>query len=330
MAGAPSRIRTGAGGGGLRAVHERGNREDAEIRRVEVDALVILQVMKHCRQHVPHPVTGQLLGLDVDDTLQVTHCFGYVQKGGEEHVQDDGEQYQIEMLRRLREVNVDSNTVGWYQTTHLGQFFSETVIETQYLYQMQIPRTVLLVYDPLQSAIGKPAFKAFRLTPEFVARHTEARENNQSALNDFASGDMFVEIPISVHSPVIVEAFLVDWCISDPISTTTQLDTLDVENQAFVEKNVQLLISSLQDLAEEQQKLQMHERQAARQNQGDKGRGGRDRFQRGYGAPPRQLDTMILSQQIQNYCKQINDFAGDSFGKLYLLSNKPSGSAPAS
>lgn len=300
--------------------------EEETIKRVEIDALVILQVMKHCRQHVPNTVSGVLLGLDVEDTLQVTHSFGYAQKQADEHMQEDSEVYQLDMLKRLREVNVDSNTVGWYQTTHLGQFFSEQVIETQYAYQMQIPRTILLVYDPLQSAIGKPAFKAFRLTPEFVKKQTEAREANQSALNDFPSGNMFMEIPISITSPVIVEAFLVDWCISDPISTSAQLDTLDVENQAFVEKNVQLLISSLQELAEEQQKLQMHERQAARQQQPDKGRG-RDRYQRGFSAPPKQLDTMILSQQIQNYCKQINDFAGDSFGKLFLLSNKPGGSA---
>jgi len=32
---------------------------------------------------------------------------------------------------------------------------------------------------------------------------------------------------------------------------------------------------------------------------------------------------MNLSVQIQNYCKQINEFSGDSFGKLFLLSNKP-------
>jgi len=137
--------------------------EDAEIKRVEIDALVILQVMKHCRQHVPNTVSGVLLGLDVEDTLQVTHSFGYAQKQADEHMQEDSEVYQLDMLKRLREVNVDSNTVGWYQTTHLGQFFSEQVIETQYAYQMQIPRTILLVYDPLQSAIGKPAFKAFRL-----------------------------------------------------------------------------------------------------------------------------------------------------------------------
>jgi translation initiation factor 3 subunit H len=291
-------------------------KEITEIKRVEVDALVILQIMKHCRQQAPQPVTGQLLGLDVDSCLQVTHSFGAFQKNDEIMSGDDGEQYQLDMLKRLREVNVDSNTVGWYQTTHLGQFFSETVIDTQYVYQREIPRSILLVYDPLQSRIGKPAFKALRLTQDFVLKYAEAKETNRSALDDFPSGEMFAEIPISVHSPVIVESFLVDWAIMDPTSTS-QIEALDVENQLFMEKNVQLLINSLQELAEEQQKLQMYERQAGRTDKG----GGKGRNFRS--SPPKQLDTMILSQQIQNYCRQINNSAGDAFGKVFLLSNKP-------
>jgi len=297
--------------------------DGGEIRRVEIDALVLLQIMKHCRQNVPHAVTGMLLGLDVGDTLQLTHCFGYVQKGGNEEDRgaDDGEQYQIDMLRRLREVNVDSNTVGWYQTTHLGQFFSDAVIDTQYLYQTQIPRSALLVYDPLQAAIGKSAFKAFRLTAEFMSRNRESKETSPQTLSDFPSAEMFEEIPITVHSPLLVEAFLVDWALADPGSTTTQLEALDIENQAFLEKNVQLLIGSLSDLAEEQQKMQQWERNAARKGEGKGGK-----FGKGPAHQPRPLDTMILSQQIQNYCRQINSFAGDSFGKLYLVANKPVGS----
>merc|ERR1712166_1409192 len=103
------------------------------------------------------------------------------------------------MMKCLREVNVDSNTVGWYQATHLGQFFSDTVIENQYLYQCSIPRSILLVYDPLQSAIGKSALKAFRLTSEFMAKHGQAREQNTNALHDFLSDQMFAEIPITIH-----------------------------------------------------------------------------------------------------------------------------------
>lgn len=302
--------------------------DEGSIKQVEIDALVVLQIMKHCRQHVPSAVTGQLLGLDIDYTVQVTHSFGQIQKQPEgdprdertqSQGQEDTEQYQIDMLRRLREVNVDSNTVGWYQTTHLGQFFSDQVIETQYLYQTQIPHSVLLVFDPLQANIGKAALKAYRLAPTFVYRFAEAKEHGPQYLADFPSAEMFEEIPVVVRSPLLVEAFLVDWAISDPFSTTTQLDTLDLENQAFLEKNVQLLIGSLQDLAEEHQKLQMFERNAARKGEG-KGK------TKGPVRQPRPLDTMILSQQIQNYCKQINNFSGDAFGKLYLVSNKPMGS----
>jgi len=300
-----------------------GAQSSKPLQLVQIDALVFLQIMKHCRQHTPHPVTGMLLGLDVENTLQVTHSFGYVQRGPDDSAghEDGGEQYQIETLKRLREVNVDSNTVGWYQTTHLGQFFSSTVIETQYLYQMQITRSVLLVYDSLQSAIGKPAFKALQLTPAFMKAYGEADERTRAMMADFPSDDMFMDIPVTIAASILTEAFLVDWAIQDPVSTTSQVGILDVENQAFLEKNVQLLIGSLQELAEEQNKLMNFERQAARKGEPDKGKGkGFNRNQ----APPRQLDTMILSQQIQNYCKAINGFAGDAFGKIYLMSNKPS------
>lgn len=298
--------------------------EEGDIKMVKVDALVIMQIMKHCRHQAPLHVTGQLLGLDVDDTLQVTHSFGYVHKGsGEEEnrAADQGEQYQIEMLRALREVNVDSNTVGWYQTTHLGQFINDTVIEMQYLYQSQIPRSVLVVYDPLQSAVGKPPFKAFQLTAGFTQKYKESQEINALALVDFPSSEMFKEIPIHIHYPLLVETFLVDWALSDPVSTTTQIEALDLENQAFLEKNIQLLIGSMVDLDQEQTKLANYERQAVKGQQK-----GRDRYNN-RAQLPRPVDTMILSQQIKNYCAQVNSFSGDSFGKLFLVKNKPVGKA---
>lgn len=301
--------------------------EDATLKRVEVDALVILQIMKHCRQQAPNAVTGMLLGLDVDGALQVTHSFGNVSKLTDQDQATnelENEQYQIDMLRRLRDVNVDSNTVGWYQSTSLGNFFNDTLIETQYTYQNNIPGSIILVYDQYQSQIGKPSFKALRLSPEFMDRYAETRENqNKAALNEFPSSNMFVEIPITITSAVIAEAFLVDWAIADP-SSCTQIETLDVENQ-LQERNVELLINSLQALAEEQQKMQQYERQASRQQDPkSQGKGRQYKAQ-----PPRQLDTMILSQQIQNYCKQINNSAGDTFGKVFLLANKPASAAAA-
>jgi len=296
------------------------------LKCVQIDALVFLQIMKHCRQHTPHPVNGGLLGLDVEDTLQVTHSFGYVLRGSGDDTANSAEednQYQIDTLKKLREVNVDSNTVGWYQTTHLGQFFSSTIINHQYLYQTDIAkRSVLLVYDSLQSAIGKASFKALQLSPEFMKVYSEADSAGRAAMAEFPSSEMFIEIPVTISCSAIAEAFLVDWAIADPTSTTSHLGVLDVENQAFLEKNVQLLIGSIHDLGEEQSKLIAYEKSQARK--GDAMQKGMNRMRN---TPPKHMDTMILSQQIQNYCKAINGFATDSFGKLFLMSNKPTGVA---
>jgi len=293
---------------------------DGDLQSVEMDALVFLQIMKHCRQHAPQPVTGQLLGMDVGNVLQLTHSFGYVQKGAETETQgqiDEGVQFQMDTLRKLREVNVDSNTVGWYQTTHLGQFINKDVIHSQHTFQSEIPRSVLVVYDSLQAAIGKPSFKALQLTKEFMEMYASAYGAAKADLVESLVNEMFTEIPIVVTASPLAECFLLDWSITNPLATTSQVETLDVENQAFFEKNVQLLSSSLANLAEEQTKMAMYERNAGRKGD-DKGKGKGYRTQQ-----PQPLDTMVLSKQIQNYCKAINNYAGDAFSKVYLVSNKP-------
>ena len=44
-----------------------------KITHVQLDGLVLLKIVKHCKENFPEYVAGALLGLDVDDTLQVTH-----------------------------------------------------------------------------------------------------------------------------------------------------------------------------------------------------------------------------------------------------------------
>ncbi|RWW23325.1 hypothetical protein GW17_00012436 [Ensete ventricosum] len=64
----------------------------------------------------------------------------------DEEIEADGANYQLEMMRCLREVNVDNNTVGWYvinisflveyQSTLLGSFQTVELIETFMNYQV--------------------------------------------------------------------------------------------------------------------------------------------------------------------------------------------------
>lgn len=290
------------------------------LKAVEIDALVILQIMKHCKQHTPSTVMGQLLGLDIDGVLQVTHSFGVYERG-EDNQHDDQADFLIQMQKSLREVNVDAYVVGWYQSTQLGQIFSNTtvdtqrtVLENQHRYQKETSASIYLVYDPLQAAIGKPSFKALQMTPQFLQYYSEFKDGMMPDIQGVPTNEMFQEIPIHIKSAAIAEAFLLEWSLMDT-SATSQIESLDTENQVFAERNMQLLIGALEGLASEQQKLQNYEKMLS---SGDKGKG------KGKKPPaPKQLDTMILSREIQNYCKQINDFCGDSFGKLFLLSNKP-------
>ena len=103
---------------------------------------VVLKIIQHCQEALPAFVTGQLLGLDIGRTLEVTNCFPFPRKDEAEHradveEDDDGAEYQMEMMRCLRDVNVDNNTVGWYQSTYLSSFIDESCIDTQFNYQVR-------------------------------------------------------------------------------------------------------------------------------------------------------------------------------------------------
>jgi hypothetical protein len=74
---------------------------------------VALKITKHCKESLPNPVSGSLLGLDVGNILEVTNCFPIPEKGDEDNATYNAnvQKYQIEMMKCMREVNVDNNTV---------------------------------------------------------------------------------------------------------------------------------------------------------------------------------------------------------------------------
>lgn len=79
-----------------------------------------------------------------------------------------GQNYQQEFLRCLREVNVDNNTVGWYQSSTLGAYQTQEMIETFISYHDSIKKCVCMVYDPQRSQRGQVCLKAIRLKDSFI------------------------------------------------------------------------------------------------------------------------------------------------------------------
>ncbi|KTF71820.1 hypothetical protein cypCar_00039985, partial [Cyprinus carpio] len=117
------------------------------IQNVWVDFDVVLKIIKHYQEEGQgsEVVQGVLLGLVVEDSLEITNCFPFPQHT-EDDVDFDEVQYQMEMMRSLRHVNIDHLHVGWYQSTHYGSFVSRALLDSQFSYQHAIEESVVLIY----------------------------------------------------------------------------------------------------------------------------------------------------------------------------------------
>lgn len=146
----------------------------------------MMRIIKHSTQAHPSTATGSLVGMDVNGTLQVTNCFPYPNA---DHSGSDGHEsthqaaapraksnvaYQNEMIKSLKEVNVDAQNVGWYQSTSMGSFTNLNTVENQYFFQKEPnERSVFLVYDLGRSNQGSVSLRAFRLSIPFMTAYKE-------------------------------------------------------------------------------------------------------------------------------------------------------------
>jgi len=157
---------------------------------VQVEALVVMKISKHCSASFPTTATGSLVGMDANGVLEVTNCFPFptTEPTNVDSHQNDASAaaamaprqksnmtYQNEMIRHLREVNVDANNVGWYTSAAMGNFMNLGFIENQYHYQKDNDRTVALVHDVSRSSQGTLSLRAFKLTTTFMAAYKEGK-----------------------------------------------------------------------------------------------------------------------------------------------------------
>jgi hypothetical protein len=93
------------------------------------------------------------------------------------------------MLRCLRDVNVDNNTVGWYQSTLMNSWLDpdSPFIETQYEFQCSVPKSVCLIYDPVRTSSGSVHLKAYRLTDKFFKKY---KAHVESSGHGFTEADL--------------------------------------------------------------------------------------------------------------------------------------------
>jgi translation initiation factor 3 subunit H len=149
-----------------------------------------MKIVKHCSSTFPTTATGFLVGMDNNGVLEITNAFPFptIDVSGAEGHQNDASSlaaaapraksnivYQNDMIRQLKEVNVDANNVGWYSSATMGNFVNLSFIENQYHYQRDNDKTVVLIHDVSRSSQGTLSLRAFRLSGEFMAAYKEGK-----------------------------------------------------------------------------------------------------------------------------------------------------------
>ncbi|KAL4235568.1 Eukaryotic translation initiation factor 3 subunit H [Mactra antiquata] len=313
---------------------------DSPVKYVQIDGLVVLKIIKHCQEEGTAGqdlVQGVLLGLVVDNRLEITNCFPFPRRNDDEDF--DEVQYQMEMMRNLRRVNIDHLHVGWYQSTYFGGFINRALLDSQYNYQHSIEESVVLIYDPLKTTQGYLSLKAYRLTPEMM-KFYGSRDQDFSSESIKAAGisfeNMFTEIPVTIKNSHLVNSMLCE--IDESLNEKQSFDYLDLGTSSMLEKNLRLLMESVDEVAIDANKFVNYQRQYQKQNLAKtqylqkRQQENQQRIARGekplpdedinkifkpLQTPPR-LDSLLITGQIDNYCQQIGEFSSQSFGKLFL------------
>ncbi|GAO48985.1 eukaryotic translation initiation factor 3 subunit H [Saitoella complicata NRRL Y-17804] len=322
----------------------------APLRLIQVDALVVMKIIKHSQSFFPSPVTGQLLGLDVNGVLEVTSSFPFPSAGADGKAATatggaGGARYQAEMMRCLREVNVDNNTVGWYQSAYLGSFLNSQVVEAQFAYQKTLSeKSVVLVHDV--SGGARSMLRAFRLSKGFVQSYKEGKFTEESlARNGVTHRSILEELPLEIKNSHLLTTLLhsapldPEAGLSLTAPLTPNLDSvLDLVIDPYLEKNLEFLLEAVDEYQSETSNLQYHQRALAREQSRINtwlSRRRAENLQRSSsGQPPldedwkktgmfkvpqepSRLEGLLVSAQIEQYCGQVSGRAGGVLGRMY-------------
>ena len=306
---------------------------------VQLEGHVLLKIAKHSRENAAiHPVvTGSLLGLDVGQTLEVTECFPIPIN---ETVDDgDAESYELEMLRCLREINVDNNMVGWYQSSRSGSYQVVEIID-QFINSLEsLERCVCIIYDVTSVLTGTHGLKAIRLGDSFIEAYREGTLTIEKIqTKNISWEDVFVEIPITVHNSPLSVALMNEIESPMPLSQL-DVDRLVMDSAPLVERNLKFLNDCVEELYLEQEKLGTWtgewKRLQQRVHQWKKARAAENQARRMAGeeplpeeppenefpkpVEPSQLDNLLLANQMSSYASQIKAVGAQSLEKLILM-----------
>lgn len=337
-----------------------------------------MKITKHCSSTYPTTATGSLVGLDNGSLLEVTNTFPFptvdvasTDSHQSSHQNDASSlaaaaprakaniNYQNEMIRHLKEVNVDANNVGWYTSATMGNFINLSFVENQYHYQRENNHVVALVHDVSRSSQGSLSLRAFKLSSTFMAAYKEGKFTTESLQKSkLTYKDILLELPVHVHNSHLLASFMhqlpappanpeveLPLSLSEieraPVQVPSypSMDTLDLSIDPFLEKTCDLLLDSVEShytdlnnhqyyqrqLAREQAKITAW--QAKRKSENATRAAAKqpllpeDEWQRLFKLPPEpsRLEGMLNARQVEQYSRQVEGFTANISAKMFAV-----------
>jgi len=312
---------------------------ESPISFVQIDGLVILKIIKHCHEEGSGSgeVQGVLLGLVVDNKLEITNCFPFPRNTEEDETDESTNlEYQCVMMRHLRNVNVDHLHVGWYQTNPYGSQISKLeTIDSQYMYQSAIEESVVLFYDPIRTSRGFLSLKAYRLTNVAMKLCKEGEFTADTLRNNHMSFDKFFEeIPVVIKNSHLINALLCE--LDEEVAVDCGKQLLDMGGFGVLEKTLQSQMKCVEEVSKHCNHLRQ---QTAKQQHVAKDNA--MRAQRGEPAltedevnkilkplaPLQRLESLLNYSQTLNYCQQSASYSTQNISKLFMAKALQSNSA---
>jgi len=324
---------------------------------VQVDALVLLKILKQCQETGggAEPAQGILTGMiqvqegtNGPKRIEVTNCFGLPSANNIKGTASDFDEVCSNLitdnLKNFRHLNIDHLIVGWYQSSLFGSFINKNFIEDHYMYQSDIEDSVVIIYDPFKSQHGSLYLKAFRLTPAMMEMQKKKEFTPEIVKELKLNYENFLEeLPLVIKNSHLVNSLLCE--LQDMSFTTKRYNFLDLATSNVLEKNIRSLIENVDELGTEMTKFLNHHKQLQKQNHLKQTylqkREAENSARKARGEPPlpeedinkiikplppiSRMETLLISNQIKNYCQQINEFTSQSFSTMFVaeaLQNK--------
>ena len=346
----------------------------SRLTRIVLSGSAALKIIRHGTRTFPELCAGVLLGaddgeggLEVTDTVAFPPAMG-VARGGDDGAMDDGNNrgggsvqdvagFTNDAMRLLKDVNADDNCVGWYRSVNMGDWCTGDLIEEQFEHQEELDlgtglaKCALIVYDPYQSENGNISLKALRLTDAFMdimrsrqGSDIKAVAASYAAIAHVRMTDVFVEIPVEIWNPPLINRFLGSLAATAPTFTDdldTDFDRLAIATDPYLEKNVAFISEAMDKLQGANAAAAQYQRQLALQKDkqakfiAERKAENVKRAERGLEPLPlrdpdhhafrpvrdsSRLDALSVRKQIDVYCEQMNAWAAQSIEKLYLVS----------